>query len=78
MRQAIPFDRTTYVTMANYEAFVVGEVANRLKSSSMNGSELLSGVIQSLKRDGVTVPGILHTSSKVLMDYNVRKDGGPA
>lgn len=57
VRVAMPFDRTTYTTMATYEAFVIEEVSKSIKCTDMNGSELLTGVIESLQRDGVITPG---------------------
>lgn len=73
VRQAMPFDRATYVTVANYEAFILSEVSRRMQSTELNGSALMSGVIQSLKRDGVTAPGVI---PKVLRDRDAKKPAG--
>lgn len=74
VRQAMPFDRTTYVTVANYEAFILEQVSRRLQSTTLNGSALLEGVIQSLKHDGVTAPGML---PKVISDLDGKKRAAP-
>lgn len=55
----MPFDRTTYTTMASYKSFVLSEVAKHMKSTQFNGTDLLSAVFDSLKRDGIKTCGQL-------------------
>lgn len=57
VRQTMPFDRTTYTTLVNYEAVVMVEVSKRMKASELNGSRILSGVVDSLVRSGVNAAG---------------------
>lgn len=55
----MPFDENVHTSTSHYEREVVKETARRMRATDENSNMLLSGVLQNLKRSGVTESGML-------------------
>lgn len=64
VRNILPFDRTAYTTLVNYEGVVMPEVSKRMKASDLKRSKILSGVVDALVRTEVNASGELHDVTK--------------
>lgn len=70
VREFILFDHTTFKTMEAYESVVLSQVSKLMKTLEGKRSSILTGVIEYLKRDGVSEPG---RHPKVMEDIDFTK-----